>query len=260
MLCGSYKFVPTNWTCKKQAAVSHCTESKDLSAVDLDHGRTEAEQTKECHESGLEGMGREEGWLKCVTLNVSALGTEKPLWSNKGSELHMFIGIEHRLRREAADQERNAWAKKGFQIAPTDARSTKEVEDGNRTSGVIAVKKSSVGGRHCWRQSARTRRYSGSRRTPDLRCGKRVNKKIELVVPLDRIIHFVAHLALHSTHSCHSRQPLPIASPLPILRTSAEEACVDVLQNELLPQVMSPLLKSSLQMSLAHLLRYSVTH
>ena len=46
------------------------------------------------------------------------------------------------LRREAADQERNEWAKKGEKIAADDARSTKEVEDGKHTSGgvMIAVK------------------------------------------------------------------------------------------------------------------------
>ena len=79
-------------------------------------------------------------------LNGSSCGTEKAFTEGRGAELGVFIGIQRSLRG-AADQEWNAYAKKGYKIALARARSTKEVEDEKHTSGgvVIAVKESCLG-------------------------------------------------------------------------------------------------------------------
>ena len=54
-----------------------------------------------------------------------------------------FIGIENRLRREAAGREWKAYARKGKKIAAVDARSVSEADDEKHTSGGVttAVKK-----------------------------------------------------------------------------------------------------------------------
>ena len=102
-------------------------------------------------------MENNERWLKCAVLNVSSWCTEKPFLERRGPELHVFIAVEHSLIREAADQEWNAWPKKGYKIGAADACGTKNVEDGKHTSGGVQI----ASGRHYWRQSGRIGRKRG---------------------------------------------------------------------------------------------------
>ena len=62
---------------------------------------------------------------------------EKVFHEGRGAELDDFTGIEHRLRGDAAEQERNAYAKKGYTICAADARSTTEVEDVDAAGGKV---------------------------------------------------------------------------------------------------------------------------
>ena len=90
---------------------------------------------------------------------------------------------------------------------------------------------------------------------------KRINKKIQRVVKVDRIIHVLAHtwrcttrtLESESTRTASSTtRRFPTASPMgPIVKliTPALEASLAVLLNELLRQVMSPKLKSNLKIA-----------
>ena len=61
----------------------------------------------------------ETNWLECVVLNGSSWSTETGL--SRETELDVFVGIEHRMRGEAADQEWNAYAKKGCTYSAADA-------------------------------------------------------------------------------------------------------------------------------------------
>ena len=60
-------------------------------------------------------------------------GTEKTFREGRQAELEVFLGIEHRLRGEAADQNWNAYIRKGSTIAAADACSTASVQDGQHT-------------------------------------------------------------------------------------------------------------------------------
>ena len=67
-------------------------------------------------------------------------GAQKGLFFwKKGSGARCLPGIHHRLRGEAADQEWNAYARKGNKIAAADGRSTAEAEDGKHTSGGVLI-------------------------------------------------------------------------------------------------------------------------
>ena len=96
------------------------------------HQRTEVEQMEAYHKMKIRGM-KNEGYLKCVMSNGSAWSTEKASLERRASELDVFIDIGNRLRGEETDEEWNAWTKQGYKIAAAAARSTKEVEDGQRT-------------------------------------------------------------------------------------------------------------------------------
>ena len=60
----------------------------------------------------------------------------KPSLKNEERELYAFVGIEHRLTEEAADQVWIAYARKGYKLAAAEERST-EVEDAKHTSGGV---------------------------------------------------------------------------------------------------------------------------
>ena len=77
--------------------------------------------------------------------NGSSWSFEKAFLERRGPELKVFIGIEHRLRGEAAEQKWVVWAKSVYKIAAADAHSTKEVDYGKHTSrGVMIVVKKEV--------------------------------------------------------------------------------------------------------------------
>ena len=103
------------------------------------------------------GMKNEEGWLKCVMLNCSAWSIDKAFLERRGSEPDVFIGIEQRLRGEAVDQERTAYARKFKRTKRQVRAAPKKPKMGSALREVMIAdkKRSGFGGSHCWRQSGR---------------------------------------------------------------------------------------------------------
>ena len=51
----------------------------------------------------------------------------------------VFVCVEHTLRGENADQERNKWAQKCFNIAAGEEHSSTEVENEKCTKGTVMI-------------------------------------------------------------------------------------------------------------------------
>ena len=87
-------------------------------------------------------MRKEEKRLKCTLLNGSAWSTEKKYMRRFRGTFDIFLGIEHRLRKEEMEEQLNKDAKEGWKFAADAARITDErasSEDQKHTSGGVFV-------------------------------------------------------------------------------------------------------------------------
>ena len=101
-------------------------------------------------------MRKEEKRLKCTLLNGSAWSTEKKYMRRYKGKSDIFLGIEHRLRKEVMEEQFNKEAKEGWRFAASAARITEEMagdEDRKHTPGEVFVAIDSNRWSSCWQLS-----------------------------------------------------------------------------------------------------------
>ena len=87
-------------------------------------------------------MKKEAMLLRCTLLNGSAWSTERKYMGRYKGNCDIFLGIEHRMRKEQMEEQFNREAKEGWRFAADAARITDETagsEDQKHTSGGVFV-------------------------------------------------------------------------------------------------------------------------
>ena len=87
-------------------------------------------------------MKKEAKLLRCTLLSGSAWSTVKTYMRRYEGKCHIFLGIEHRMRKEEMEEQFNKDAKQGWRFAADAARITDErasSEDRKHTSGGVFV-------------------------------------------------------------------------------------------------------------------------
>ena len=83
------------------------------------------------------GMKKEARLLRCTLLNGSPWSTERKYMRRYKGRCDIFFGIEHRLRKEEMEEQKNKEAKEGWRLAADAADENAGTDDRKHTSGGV---------------------------------------------------------------------------------------------------------------------------